>query len=146
MVFEIGNMTCVLKEMKMINAENKIDVRGMKVKLNEYNLPSEWFKNRFEELIDNCFEMATNLRATIEEKSIVSGDFGEVNVGQIKTFLKCYKECHKKLCMNQDTKKKIEDDYEPLQEILEQTGWTKHQLFPAFVQLLSRDGMDYFDH
>lgn len=142
MVNEIGNMTCVLKEMGMLNAENEIDVPSMKQKLSEYSLPSKWFKNKFEELIDNCYEMATNLPAAINEQSIVSGDLGKVNVGQVKHFLKCYKECHQKICMNQDTKKKIESNYGPLEDILEQTGWTEHQFFPAFMQL-TNEGNEY---
>merc|ERR1711887_428503 len=90
MVAEIGNMTCVLKEVGMLNVENQIDTQRMKQKLAEHGLPSEWFKNRFEELIDNCYEIATNLPANFMEENVVSGEFGEVNVGQVKYFLKCY--------------------------------------------------------
>jgi len=146
MVADIGNMTCVLQECGMLNAENELDVRSMKQKLNAYILPSEWFKNKFENLIDNCYEMATNLPASIEEENVVSGEFGQVNVGQIKHFLKCYKDEHRKLCMNQDTKKKIEDNYGPVADILEQTNWTEHQLFTAFMYLLSKDDNEYFGY
>jgi len=143
MVAEIGNMTCVLKEMGMLNADNEIDVRSLKIKLNEYDLPSEWFKIKFEDLIDNCYEVANNLPKSINEQSIITGDFGTVNLGQVKKFMKCYKECHMKLCMDQDTKKNIESNYGPLEEILEQTGWTEYQLLTAFRQLITKEENEY---
>merc|ERR1740124_803688 len=45
---KVGNMTCVLREMNCLNAENEIDVRAMKKDAEQYNMPSEWFKNRYE--------------------------------------------------------------------------------------------------
>merc|ERR1711937_440732 len=36
---KIGNMTCVLKEMNCLNAENEIDVRAMKKDSEQYNMP-----------------------------------------------------------------------------------------------------------
>ena len=146
-------MTCVLKEMSILNADNEIDVRSMKIKLNEYNQPSEWFKNRSEDIIDNCFEMDNNLPANIEDQSIFTREIGKKltygrtyvhTFAQIKHFLKCYKDYHKKLCMDQDTKKNIESNYGPLEEILEHTGLTQYQLFTAFVQLSAVEGNDYF--
>merc|ERR1712130_888945 len=34
------------------------------------NMPSEWFKNKYEHLLDTCYEMATNLPAEIAENSV----------------------------------------------------------------------------
>merc|ERR1712115_576754 len=41
---KIDNMTCVLREMNCLNAENEIDVRAMKKDAEQYNMPSVWFK------------------------------------------------------------------------------------------------------
>merc|ERR1711942_646938 len=60
-VAEIGNMTCVLREVGVLNVENQVDTQLLKQKL-------------------------------------VSGDFGQVNVGQVKYFMKCYYQHHAKLC------------------------------------------------
>merc|ERR1719431_2330918 len=53
---KIGNMTCVLKEMNCLNEENEIDVRAMKKDAEQYNLPSAWFKERYEQIVDTCYE------------------------------------------------------------------------------------------
>merc|ERR1712050_457533 len=52
-------MTCVLREMNCLNAENEIDVRAMKKDAEQYNMPSVWFKNRYEEILDTCHEVVT---------------------------------------------------------------------------------------
>merc|ERR1711970_1030296 len=146
MMADIGNMTCVLQECGMLTPENDIDPSTMKKKLTEYNLPSEWFKSRFEELIDNCHEIATNIPASSQEEKPLVGDFGQVNVGQIKHFLGCYKEQHRKLCMDQDTRTKIEENYGPVAELLEKTGWTEQQLLTAFQVLITKEDTQYFGY
>merc|ERR1711878_164894 len=60
---KIGNMTCVMKELNVLDASNNIDVQAMKRDIQKYTMPSEWFKNKYEHLLDTCYEMATNLPA-----------------------------------------------------------------------------------
>merc|ERR1712062_498401 len=62
---KIGNMTCVMKELNVLDASNNIDVQAMKRDIQKYTMPSEWFKNKYEHLLDTCYEMATNLPADI---------------------------------------------------------------------------------
>jgi len=143
-VAEIGNMTCVLREVGVLNVENQVDTQLLKQKLAEFTVPSKWFKNKFEELIDNCYEIAANLPTSILEENVVSGDFGQVNVGQVKYFMKCYYQHHAKLCMDQDTRNKIEENYGPVEDMLEQTGWTEYQLFSAFQQLILNEENEFF--
>merc|ERR1712179_365780 len=140
---KIGNMTCVLKEMKVLNSNNEIDIPAIKQDIKQYSMPSEWFKNRYEEIIDMCYEMATNLPANIEENSEISGDFGSINLAQIKSFSKCCMKNKSTLCMNQDIKKKIEANFGPLEEILEQTQLTEYQIFPLVIQLLHGEEMEF---
>merc|ERR1719154_154650 len=116
---KIGNMTCVLKEMNCLNEDNEIDVRAMKKDAEQYNMPSAWFKNRYEEIIDVCYEGANNLPAKLDEQDIVKGDFGTVNMGKIKSFMSCCKSAKQKLCMNQDIKTKIESNFGTVDKILE---------------------------
>jgi len=140
---KIGNMTCVFKEMGCLNHKNELDLQGMKDEMNKYTMPV-WFQKRYEEIIDTCYEMATNLPTKIEENAVVTGEnFGTVNVAQIKTFMKCRTKAENKLCMNQDIKKKIEANFGPLEEILEQTQMTEYQLFPLVMQLLHGEEMEY---
>merc|ERR1712168_209041 len=114
---KIGNMTCVLKEMNCLNAENEIDVRAMKKDAEQYNMPSVWFKNRYEEILD--------------KQEIVTGEFGTVNMGRVKSFMSCCKNAKQKLCMNQDIKNKIETNFGPVDEILDSFNYqiTEDQLF-----------------
>merc|ERR1712098_124527 len=89
------------------------------------------------ELLETCYEMANNLPADIEEQSIVTGEtFGSVNLAKIKMFSNCQRDGEFKLCMNHDIKKKIESNFGPMEEILEQTQLTEYQLFPLVIQLL----------
>jgi hypothetical protein len=141
----VGNMTCVLREMNCLNAENEIDVRAMKKDAEQYNMPSVWFKQRYEEIIDVCYEVATNLPAKLNEQEIVKGEFGTVNLGQIKSFMGCCKNAKQKLCMNQDTKKKIETNFGPIEEILESFKYqiSEDQLFTQVNQLLQGSEDEY---
>merc|ERR1712123_338460 len=135
---KVVNMTCVLREMNCLNAENEIDVRAMKKDAEQYNMPSEWFKNRYEEIIDTCYEVATNLPAKLDEQEIVKGEFGSVNMGRVKSFMGYCKTAKQKLCMNQDIKNKIETNFGPVEEILESFKYqiTENQLFTHVNQLL----------
>jgi len=140
---EIGNMTCVLKEMNVLNAENEIDVHAMKKDAEQYNLPSAWFKERYEQIVDTCYEVATNLPSQLDE--VVEGDFGTVKLGQVKSFISCCKNAKQRLCMNQDIKNKIETNFGPIEEILESFKYqiTENQLFTHVNQLLKGPEEEY---
>merc|ERR1711992_447263 len=87
---KIGNMTCVMRELNVLDASNNIDVQAMKRDAQKYSMPSEWFKNKYEHLLDICYEMATNLPADIADNSVVTGEtFGTVKLGEVKMFTKC---------------------------------------------------------
>merc|ERR1712123_13449 len=139
----VGNMTCVLRETKVLNKDNEIDINSLKQSIQQYTLPSPWFKNRFEELIDICHETAVNIPADISDEHNIEGQFGSVNLAHVKTFMKCCKEGKQKLCMNQDTKNKIESNFGPIKDILEQTKLTEYQLFPLVQQMLQGDESEY---
>jgi len=139
----VGNMTCVLRETNVLNKENEIDVKSLKKSMEQYTMPSPWFKNRFEELMDVCYETAVNIPDSIVDEHNIEGDFGSVNLAQVKTFMKCCKEGKQKLCMNQDTKNKIESNFGPIKTILEETKLTEYQLFPLVQQMLQGEESEY---
>merc|ERR1712222_88878 len=41
---KIGNMTCVMRELNVLDANNNIDIQAMKRDTQKYTMPSEWFK------------------------------------------------------------------------------------------------------
>ena len=141
---KVGNMTCVLREMKTLNSRNEIDVQAMKQEIQQYTMPSEWFGERYEEIIDSCYEMASNLPAEWSENSVVtSEEYGTIKIGEIKMFMKCCAKHKTKLCMNQDIKKKVESNFGPMEEILKETQLTESEFFPLVMQLLHGQEMDY---
>merc|ERR1719291_749582 len=99
---EIGNMTCVLKELNTLDASNNLDLQAMKRDVQQYAMPSPWFGKKYEMILDSCYEMATNLPAEMADNSVVSGSFGTVKMAEIKMFLKCEERGEMKLCMNLD--------------------------------------------
>merc|ERR1719167_129357 len=140
---KIGNMTCVLKETNTIDASNNLDIQAMKRDMQQYTMPSPWFGQKYEEMLDTCYEMASNLPADIADNSVVSGSFGTVRPGEIKMFTKCYEKAEIKLCMNQDIKTKVESNFGPMEQLLEQTQLTEAEFFPLVMQLLHGQEMDY---
>merc|ERR1712088_601709 len=140
---EIGNMTCVLKELNTLDASNNLDLQAMKRDAQQYAMPSPWFGKKYEMILDSCYEMATNLPAEMADNSVVSGSFGTVKMAEIKMFLKCEERGEMKLCMNQDIKTKVESNFGPMEEILQQTQLTEAEFFPLVMQLLHGEEMDY---
>jgi len=141
---KIGNMTCVMRELNVLDASNNIDVQAMKRDTQKYTMPSEWFKNKYEHLLDTCYEMATNLPAEIAENSVITGEtFGTVKLGEVKMFSKCCEKAKMKLCMHQDIKNKVESNFGPMEDILQETQLTEHEFFPLVMQLLHGKEMDY---
>jgi len=136
MEHKIGNLTCILQEVNMLNSQNEISLPAIKKDLEQYNVPNAWFKNHYEEVLDTCYEMATTLPAEVNQEYAVAGDFGKLNMAQLKMFLGCEEKGMAKLCMNYDIKQKIEENFGPLDDILKQSGLTENQLFPLVKNLL----------
>merc|ERR1712203_582651 len=141
-VEEISNMTCVLREMNVIDQNNNIDVKAMKKDAQQYKLPSAWFGERYEEILDSCYEVAENLPAGLQDKVLPNNYNGPMrNLGKIKSFMNCCKTAKMKLCMYQDTKKKIETNFGPVDQLLDgfNNQITEEQVFYMVNELLQGD-------
>merc|ERR1712112_639094 len=115
--------------MGYLNYQNDLDFQGMKDAMKVYTPPSDWFERHYYEKMRTCYEQATNLPESVVEQSVVKGEsFCSVKMEELKTFFKCCTKEEEKLCMNQETKRKIESNFGPLEEILEQTQLTEYQL------------------
>merc|ERR1712241_1404301 len=114
----VSNMTCVLKELNVIDHNNNVDLAALKEDSKQYKMPSQWFGDKYEEILDGCYEVSENLPASLQEKYVPSNYNGPMrNLGKIKSFMNCCKSAKMKLCMNQDTKKKIEDNFGPVEKL-----------------------------
>merc|ERR1711993_161239 len=141
-VEHVSNMTCVLREMNVIDQNNNIDVKAMKKDAEQYKLPSAWFGERYEEILDSCYEVAENLPAGLQDKVLPNNFNGPMrNLGKVKSFMNCCKSAKMKLCMYQDTKKKIETNFGPVDQLLEgfNNQITEEQVFYMVNELLQGD-------
>merc|ERR1711913_112493 len=145
-VEHVSNMTCVLREMNVIDQNNNIDVKAMKKDAEQYKLPSAWFGERYEEILDSCYEVAENLPAGLQDKVLPNNFNGPMrNLGKIKSFMNCCKSAKMKLCMYQDTKKKIETNFGPVDQLLEgfNNQITEEQVFWMVNELLQGDDDEF---
>merc|ERR1712141_837498 len=145
-VEEISNMTCVLRELNVIDQNNNIDVSAMKKDAEQYKLPSAWFGERYEEILDSCHQVAENLPAGLQDKVLPNNYTGPMrNLGKIKSFMNCCKSAKMKLCMYQDTKKKIEANFGPVDELVEgfNNQLTEEQVFWMVNELLQGDDDEF---
>jgi len=144
---KISNMTCVLRELNVIDSRNNIDIAAMKADAqNKYKMPSEWFKEKYFTILDSCYEVAENLPADLDNMfNVPNQDSALKNVGKIKSFMSCCKSAKMKLCMNQDTKKKIETNFGPVEDLLEDFNnqVNEEQLFYMVNQLLQGSEEDF---
>merc|ERR1711990_122802 len=96
----------------------------------------------------NVIDASNNIDmpAEVADNSVVSGSFGTVKLGEIKMFEKCTMKGEMKLCMNQDIKNKVESNFGPMEELLQQTQLTEHEFFPLVMQLLHGQEMEYMTY
>merc|ERR1711913_240146 len=133
-VEHVSNMTCVLRELNVIDQNNNIDVNAMKRDAEQYKMPSTWFGDRYEEILESCHQVAENLPASLQDKVLPNNYNGPMrNLAKIK------------LCMYQDTKKKIETNFGPVDQLLEgfNNQITEEQVFYMVNELLQGDDDEF---
>lgn len=137
---EIGNYTCVLKHLHILDHNNNIELRGLIKNLDNYNIPSQWFKDQQIRNYETCQKMSENIPRHDQEYI----EEGKPDVGKINSFMKCYRKANSKTCMYQDIKIQLENNFGPLDLLLEQTQLTENQIFRLVFELLYKDTMDFF--
>merc|ERR1712179_415320 len=93
-VSEMSNMTCVLREMNVLDTRNKIDIAAMKADVENYKMPSEWFKDQYFAILDNCNEVAENQPAELDNMYNMPG---MQHMGTVKSFMTCTKSAKMRL-------------------------------------------------
>ena len=76
----------------------------------------------------------------------VNGNTELRNMGKIKSFLTCCKGAKMRLCMNNDTKKKIEGNFVPVEELLPSFNnqINEEQLFFMVNEILQGSDEEYW--
>merc|ERR1719245_531755 len=138
---KLGNASCVLKELDIIDQNENLDVSGMvqSIERGEWGeFPDEWLK---EQHIKDCRNCAT-FAETIPKSVFAECAYGE-KWGKIMMFFQCEKESKYKTCMNHDMKLKLEKSFGSLEDLEEKTGLPEYQLLPMTMKLLNEQ-MDMF--
>lgn len=138
---KIGNMTCVMKEMNIINDNHEIDLAAMKQELRQMEL-SEWFQARIEKDMDNCYAVAQNIPVDVQTAYAYPGN---PHLAKLKAFMTCCKAAKTQSCVYQDVRDKLEKNFGPLQKLLDTTGLTEQQIFPLVLQLLHGSEMEFME-
>jgi len=136
---KVGNMTCVLRECGILNQQNELDARAQKQYMNQFKV-GKWLKERINKDIDTCVELAENIPREYNESYNYPGF---ANVAQIKSYMKCIKHSKMRSCMFKDVKEKLEANFGPVKEILEQTQLSEDQLYPLVMNLLHGEEMEF---
>jgi len=135
---KIGNMTCVLRETGILNQQNELDARAQKQYMNQFKV-DKWLKERINDDIDTCVKLAENIPSEYNESYNYPGF---ANVAQIKMYTRCIKYSKMRSCMYKDIKEKLETNFGPVDEILEQTQLSEDQLYPLVMNLMHGDEME----
>merc|ERR1712168_743558 len=137
----VGNMTCIMKKMGVINDQNELDINTQKRALKKLNFDSKWLHDRIEDDMEMCVNMANALPNEVQHRFHYPG---MVNLSKLKAYKKCCLETRLRTCAFYDFKKTLESNYGSMDSILEQTKMTENQLLPLMMNLLYGDELKYY--
>merc|ERR1712107_795469 len=138
---EIGNMTCVMREIGVLNQQNELDFAAQKRAFEKFTIPDQWLKNRPLSDMELCIKVAKSLPSETRRENSYSG---LMNKSEVESYMDCCKYSKMRTCMYKDVKETLEKNYGSLDKIMEQTQLNEDQLFPLVTQLLHGEEMDYF--
>jgi len=92
----VGNITCVMRELKMLDSANQVDLPAIKDRINALKVKEELKKDLLEGA-DLCSQFASCLPDGLVEKSPVMA-----SIGRQMAFFKCFKKSKVASCMKQD--------------------------------------------
>jgi len=138
---KIGNMTCVMREIGVLNQQNELDFAAQKRAFEKFNIPNQWLKNRLLNDMELCNKVADSLPSESQKEYNFPG---LINMSQVNSYLNCCKYSKMRTCMYKDVKETLEKNFGSLDKIMEQTQLNEDQLFPLVTQLLHGEEMDYF--
>merc|ERR1712055_668782 len=137
----VGNMTCIMRKMGVINDQNELDINSQKRALKKLNFESKWLHDRIEDDMEMCVNMANAMPTQAQQRFNYPG---LVNLSKLKAYKKCCLETRLRTCAFYDVKKTLESNYGSMDSILEQTKLTEDQLLPLMMNLLHGDEIKYY--
>jgi len=134
-----GNLTCMLKKIKYIKNDERLNLDGLLAEIEEYTYPDQWLKTKDQEIARRCYAKAEALPREVLNECIWGDNFAK-----IYEYLKCSKMASYKGCMQYDTKKKLEENFGSIDTLVDQTGIPQKMLLEMVQELLQAE-MDFFD-
>merc|ERR1711997_299955 len=138
---KLGNASCVLQELGIIDQNQNLDVNKMvkSVEDGEWGkFPDQWLEEHHIKDCQTCATYADSIPKPVFDECA----YGE-KWGRIILFFQCEKEAKYKCCMNHDMKGKLEKSFGTLEDLEQATGLPEYQLLPLTMKLL-HDQMDMF--
>merc|ERR1712062_797623 len=120
MNYKMGNMACVLKELRMVDEDMKFR--------------DTWLLQQSIEDARTCYAYAQSLPQRIFDEMSMPEQWVK-----IKMYKKCIKMAKYQTCMDNDIKKKLEENFGPLEKLVETTGLPEKELLPMAMRLLHGD-------
>merc|ERR1711976_691172 len=131
---KMGNWTCVLRELKMVDKNMELDLQSMLDNIKDMNIRDPWLLEQTIEDCRTCYAYAQGLPRRLFDQMTLPEQWVKV-----KMFKKCSKMAKYQTCMDNDIKKKLEENFGPLQKLVETTGLAEKELLPMAMRLLHGD-------
>jgi hypothetical protein len=131
---KMGNWTCVLRELRMVDKNMELDLEAMLDNIKDMNIRDPWLLEQTIEDCRTCYAYAQNLPRRLFDQMTLPEQWVKV-----KMFKKCSKMAKYQTCMDNDIKKKLEENFGPLQKLVETTGLAEKELLPMAMRLLHGD-------
>merc|ERR1739844_640776 len=128
-----GNITCMLRECDVLDSQDKFNPDGIKKEGTKWAkmLKSEWLSKEMLKYCDQCVELAQAVPKSMLEECPWGGEMVKV-----KTYMKCIMKHKVKVCMNYDIKKKLEQHFDSVDKLEEETNIPEDQLFMLVREML----------
>merc|ERR1712046_147349 len=126
-----GNMTCMLRECNVLDSENKFYPEGIKMEFEQMKIKDQWLKSELEKYCDQCIELAEAVPQSMLDDCPWGGEMVKT-----KFFMKCMMKKKIKTCMHYDIKTKIEAQFGPMKDLVQETKIPEKQLYMIVKQML----------
>merc|ERR1711953_917 len=134
MNYKMGNMSCVLKELRMVDEDMELDLEAMLNSIKDMNIRDTWLLQQTIEDTRTCYAYAQSLPQRIFDEMSMPEQWVK-----IKMYKKCIKMAKYQTCMDNDIKKKLEENFGPLEKLVETTGLPEKEFLPMAMRLLHGD-------
>jgi hypothetical protein len=134
---KVGNETCVMVEMGLLNDEHEIDLQGMLAHMENMNL-NPWLKDRFVQDKTLCYDYAQAIPMNVLESFPC-----DPKLTRAKKFEKCTCKMTMKSCMMYDTRQKVQDHFGNVDDLTAKTGLDEDELLPLVFKLMNGQSHDH---